>query len=206
VLTYAPLFSGGDYYREGAKMRRIIIILITVLGTIFIVSACARPEVALAPEPSPTPTPTPAESVTFADTTLEAAIREAIHKPEGSIQVSDLESLTMLIAEVTGIQNLAGLEYCVYLCGLDLYSNNISDLSPLASLTNLQRLYLRFNNINDLSPLSGLTNLEYLNLEINNISDLSPLASLTNLTELDLSQNNITDLSPLSGLTNLEYH
>jgi Leucine-rich repeat (LRR) protein len=157
----------GDVpFRRSREMRRLSMILIIPLVTFFIIGACAKPAVAPAPEPAPAqepaptpapePTPTPGESVTFADTKLEAAIREAIHKPEGSIQMSDLESLTTLIAEMKGIQNLAGLEYCVYLRELDLYSNNIRDLSPLASLTNLQRLYLRFNNISDLSPLASL--------------------------------------------------
>jgi len=178
-------------------MRRFSMILIIFSATFFILGACARPAVA----------PTPAESVTFADAKLEAAIREAIHKPEGPIQMPDLESLTTLIVDwrVKGIQNLAGLEYCVYLCELELFSNNLSDLSPLSSLTNLQRLDLKFNNISDLSPLSSLTNLEVLSLKINNISDLSPLAGLTNLEYLDLGNNNISDISPMSGLTNLEY-
>jgi len=131
------------------KMGRTIIILITVLATFFILGACARPAVA----------PTPAESVTFADTKLEAAIREAIHKPEGSIYMSDLESLTKLTATFKGIQSLAGLEYCVYLRQLNLSGSQISDVSPLASLTNLNVLDLGKNQISDLSPLASLTNL-----------------------------------------------
>ena len=83
------------------------------------------------------------------------------------------------------------------------YSNNISDIAPLAGLTNLTELGLAYNNISDLTPLAGLTNLEDLNLWENNITDISPLAELTNLVALSLDDNNITDLTPLAELTNL---
>jgi hypothetical protein len=86
---------------------------------------------------------------------------------------------------------------------LGLDNNNITDLTPLAGLTNLTYLYLNDNNISDLSPLAGLTNLEVLWLDNNNITDLTPLAGLTNLVVLYLPFNNITDVTPLAGLTNL---
>ena len=54
-------------------------------------------------------------------------------------------------------------------------------------------LNLNDNNITDLTPLAGLTNLTELWLADNNISDLTPLAGLTNLTELYLPQNSISD-------------
>jgi Leucine-rich repeat (LRR) protein len=73
--------------------------------------------------------------------------------------------------------------------------NQISDLSPLASLTNLTRLGLSQNGITDLSPLTSLINLTDLGLYGNQISDLSPLASLTNLTRLDLEQNPLSSAS-----------
>jgi internalin A len=48
-----------------------------------------------------------------------------------------------------------------------LGDNQISDLSPLSGLTNLQELTLRGNQISDISPLMELVNLEYLNLADN---------------------------------------
>jgi len=79
----------------------------------------------------------------------------------------------------------------------------ITDLSPLANLTNLQVLHLGNNQITDLSPLANLTNLQILHLSNNQITDLSPLANLTNLQVLYLSNNQITDITPLANLTNL---
>ena len=64
---------------------------------------------------------------------------------------------------------------------LALIKSNISDISPLAGLTNLQGLFLTSNNISDISPLAGLTNLETLDLTGNNISDLSPLVANSGL-------------------------
>jgi len=145
-----------------------------------------------------------AETVTFPDENLEAAIRDALGKQAGErITVDELANLTALDASASGITDLSGLEYCTNLDWLALRGNQISDISVLAGLTNLQVLWLGHNNISDISPLAGLTNLESLSLWDNNISDISPLAGLTNLWELYLGDNNISSISPLvanSGL------
>jgi Leucine-rich repeat (LRR) protein len=139
----------------------------------------------------------------FPDENLEAAVREAIGKPEGPIYLSDLEGLTSLDASERDITDLTGLEYCTSLTWLDLSHNQISDLSPLSELTSLAYLHLEGNQIGDLSPLSGLTSLTVLSLSNTQTSDLSLLSGLTSLTELNLGGNQISDLSPLSGLTSL---
>ena len=59
--------------------------------------------------------------------------------------------------------------------------------------------------VTDLSPLKDLTNLERLDLEDTQVSDLSPLEGLTNLKALVLDQTQVTDLSSLKGLTNLKW-
>jgi Leucine-rich repeat (LRR) protein len=104
--------------------------------------------------------------------------------------------------QISDLSPLAGL---TNLQELYLHNNQVSDLSPLAGLTNLQELSLYWNQINDLSPLAGLTNLQELSLFCNQINDLSPLAGLTNLRLMDLEGNQISDISPLAGLTNLWY-
>jgi len=60
------------------------------------------------------------------------------------------------------------------------------------------------NQISDISPLAPLTNLHWLRAANNQISDISPLASHTNLVRLELHYNQISDISPLvenSGLS-----
>jgi internalin A len=86
---------------------------------------------------------------------------------------------------------------------LELEYSEISDLSPLASLKNLNYLWLLGNNISDLTPLQELIKLTDLEININQISDISPLQALTNLTELNLSENQISDITPLKKLNKL---
>ena len=102
---------------------------------------------------------------------------------------------------ISDITPLAGL---TNLTDLGVSESNITDITPLAGLTNLRVLHLGGNNISDVTPLAGLTNLTSLYLDYNNISDITPLAGFTNLKVLDLTRNNISDITPLAGLTNLK--
>jgi len=88
----------------------------------------------------------------------------------------------------------------LYLYG---HYEDLTDISPLGSLTNLTTLHLGYNNITDISSLGSLTNLTELDLSTNEITDISALRSLTNLTTLNLYENRITDVSALRSLTNL---
>ena len=124
----------------------------------------------------------------FPDKVLEASVRMELEKPEGPILRGDLKRLDHIDWGGAKIEDLTGLEYAVNLETLRL-TIEISDISPLASLTNLTELELVDNQITDISPLASLTNLTHLALADNQISDVSPLASLTNLTELYLQNN-----------------
>ncbi len=72
---------------------------------------------------------------------------------------------------------------------MDLWDNDIEDLSPLASLTDLRELWIPYNLISDLSPLAGLDKLVQLKVYGNKITSLEPLRGLTNLNVLDLRGN-----------------
>ena len=172
------------------------------------------------------------------DAALQAVVREALEEmglpASAPFTKEKMLQLTSLIANHRGIVDITGLEFAMYLSELYLGGRNrITDLSPLANLTNLTHLHLWHRRVEgmppvtnlDISPLSGLINLESLVLEnsgisdislltelkalqglglsANTIEDISPLAGLKKLQRLDLSANNIEDLSPLSGLTNL---
>ena len=101
-------------------------------------------------------------------------------------------------------RNLEGLQFAVNLTELSLsFNNDLSDLSPLAGLSNLRSLSVGFSPISDLSPLAELTNLVSLSLPRTDISDLSPLEGLTNLESLDLAFNGDLSLGPLASLTTL---
>ena len=156
----------------------------------------------------------PGESITGADMAMLPKLdarNTSISDLTGLEHATNLESLWLDGEDVQGIwrnsnsvSNLSPLAGLTNLIELELRDNNITDLSPLADLTSLTRLGLRDNNISDLSPLAGLTNLTWLGLWGNRISDLSPLTRLTKLTELRLGGNKITDISPVAGFINLE--
>jgi len=166
------------------------------------------------------------------DPTLEAAIREAIDKPKGTITKDDLKEVTELRTSFPElVSDLTGLEYCANLRKLRI-EGPITDLLPLSSITSLQRLSISITapvKIIDISPLSFLTNLQELNLtapKISNMSsafeglinlqslylglplwlniDILALKGLTNLRYLEIRGGKIRDISPLSSLVSLE--
>ncbi|MBN1362029.1 MAG: hypothetical protein JW993_15645 [Sedimentisphaerales bacterium] len=143
------------------------------------------------------------DAVVFADPNLKELVERELWLEDPT--PTDMLQLTSLSAENSGIRDLAGLEYGTNLQMLVIRWNQISDLGPIAGLTNLRHLDAHANgNIRDLSPLAGLVNLETLIVRINDISDISPLAGLACLQELQIQCNSIADISPLAGLTELE--
>ena len=149
------------------------------------------------------------------DANLRAVIADSLGKTSGeAITSAEMATLTRLDAPNKDIRDLTGLEQAINLTGLDLgsasvngafpNSNAISDLSPLSNLTNLTELELDRNSISNISPLSGLIRLTDLDIGFNSISDVSVLSGLTSLEVLGLGGNSITDVSVLSGLTSLE--
>lgn len=113
------------------------------------------------------------------------------------VQTLNLSNTGVTEADLPGLITLPDLD------SLHLVSNNLEDISALASATSLRVLYLSGNNITDLSPLTTLTGLTVLHLANNQISDVLPLSTLTGLTNLYLGSNEIADASPLSSLTSL---
>ena len=99
---------------------------------------------------------------------------------------------------------MTGLQFATNLTWLNLFDNQVSDLSPIAGLINLRGLILNNNLVSDISPLKGLKNLYYLKFNDNQVSDLSPLAGLIDLEVLEFSKGDVSDLSPLAGLINLK--
>jgi Leucine-rich repeat (LRR) protein len=115
---------------------------------------------------------------------------------------ANVTHLSLHNGRLTDISPLASLTDLVW---LDLEGNNLTDLTPLAGLTKLERLDLDYNYaLADISPLSSLVNMVELDINRTLIADLSPLANMKRLDDLDLRWNpNITDISPLAGLTSL---
>ena len=161
------------------------------------------------------------------DPNLRQAVREKLKIADGSpLTIADMKHFYDLVSINAGITNMQGLEHATNLQWLTLGSNEIQDLSPLASLPRLKGLWIYRNPISDIRPLEGLMNLEVLDvaacqlsdirplekltrlenlrLHVNSIRDISPLANLKDLRELWLQYNEIVDITPLAGLTALQ--
>lgn len=139
------------------------------------------------------------------DTNLLTAIANTLGKPNAStITITEMETLTNLIADDAGIRDLTGLEKATKLQRIELRRNAITDLTPLAGLIRLNNIKLRGNNITDVSPLANLKSLDWLGLEETNITDLSPLSGLVRLKGIGIDNTPVTDLTPLAKLPSLE--
>jgi internalin A len=102
------------------------------------------------------------------------------------------------LRDLTPLATLANLQ------DLYVFDTQVSDLSPLEKLTNLQRLYVGATHVSDLSPLEKLTNLQWLVVDATQVSDLSSLKKLTKLQGLYVDHTPVSDLLPLERLTNLQ--
>ena len=146
--------------------------------------------------------------VDIPDAALRKAVEDVLGKEPGdSITRREMATLRELryLGRVRPVRQLKGIEYAVNLRVLELNTNFISDVSPLAGLTSLTKLDLGINAISDVSPLAGMASLTRLNLAANAISDVSPLAHMPSLTTLWLGSNAISDVSPLAGMSSLTW-
>lgn len=102
------------------------------------------------------------------------------------------------------ITDITGIEYLTNLESINLNNNKITDLTPLSNLEHLKDLYIGLNDCVDFSPLSNLKNLEKLHLGGNNMSNgLSFLQNLNNLEELRLNACEIPNEIDISYIFNL---
>ena len=150
----------------------------------------------------------PPKAISIPDPNLAAAVRETLGLAPGTpitqmdmlglVKFSDHDFDYLHAADLTGLQHAIKMRELAFLKG-----TQISDITPLAGLTNLTWLSLNNSSVSDISAVAGLTNLTGLGLYNNSVSDISAVAGLTNLTELNLGNNHISDISAVAGLTNL---
>ena len=80
----------------------------------------------------------------------------------------------------------------------------IQSKCPNQKLEEIKNLNLWGNDLEDISLLGNLSNLEIASLSINKIKNLEPLKNLTNLKELYLRKNLIDDFKQIENLKNLQ--
>ena len=102
-------------------------------------------------------------------------------------------------ATASDIKNIAQISE------LDISDNKyLTNIEPLAQLTNLMRLDLAGTYIEDLKPIRNLTRLEELNLSSTQISSLDALKYATSLKALDLNSTTIDDISVIKRMGKLQ--
>jgi len=144
--------------------------------------------------------------VNIPDENFRLAINETLGQPPEHLPtVNEMASITYLEAGFRNIESIEGAEFLVNVNELNLYYNQIGDLSYLSGLMTLGYLHLWYNQVSDLTPLSNLTGLQYLELGENPIGDIAPISNLDNLVQLSLHNCQISILPNLSNLTSLNY-
>ncbi len=91
---------------------------------------------------------------------------------------------------------------------IDLSANNISDIYVFQTAPNrlsIRSLDLSYNALSDITPLASLTNLEYLDISYNMISSELPLLALTNLRQLNISGTPLSEQQIQILMANLPY-
>ena len=88
-----------------------------------------------------------------------------------------------------GARTAAHIQQQVDLDDPALYLNrgSVTDLAPLAGLSELWAVHLHANQVSDLHPLAGLHKLSLLDLAEDPIGDLAPILALPALSTLDIS-------------------
>jgi hypothetical protein len=104
--------------------------------------------------------------------------------------LEDLEEIEMADHE---IESLEGIEACRYARVVDLTNNNLTDLTELGTLHQVERLYLANNHIGMIDPLSNLIVLQVLDISYNDVDDLSPLFELNHLNYLNAMGNRVPE-------------
>ena len=102
--------------------------------------------------------------------------------------LEDLEEIEMADYE---IEFLDGIEACRHARMVDLSNNNLTDLTDLRYLHQIERLYLSNNHIGMIDSLSNLTVLQVLDISFNDVDDLVPLFELSHLSYLNVMGNRI---------------
>lgn len=84
-------------------------------------------------------------------------------------------------------------------------SYTLKTLNDLSLMPNLKEVCIIGKNISDISAVSGLVELEKIEIKHNHVTDISALAGLSCLTSVGINDNPITDLSPLISCPNLRF-
>lgn len=166
------------------------------------------PELAEHTQPVSEPASITVENKTPADSKDEQTIHEAIarvlNKAPSQLTETDYKEVTELYLSHASVTDIKPLAKLTNLQQLDLRGTNVSDISPLKRLKNLRLLDLHGVPVTDISVVASLAELRSLNLYDTKVSDISAVGSLTNLRGLGLNGTCVSDIDVVAGLKNLQ--
>ncbi len=146
------------------------------------------------------------EEVTFADSAMDAYIRQMLKLEAGSrILTSDLWNVKNLVLPAEVI-DYSDLQFFPYVTSLTIENSSVASLQILSSLSTLTELTIRNTAVSapDLAVIAGLPNLTRLTLAGCRLSSIDKLSSAGKLTYLDLSENTIKNIAALASMSALE--
>lgn len=188
------------------KKMKLITSLLLVLTVAFSMGDFTKPHPVEAEVTYTLTNPTPINEI-FPDPNLAKVVADWLKQPSvtSAVTQSQLNTVKALHFTSAGVQSLEGVQYLKNLTQLFGYGNQISDLTPLSNLTQLETLYIPKNQLSDLTPIANLSKLTTLDVEFNNVQTIDQLMNLTNLIELNISANPVSDISVVKNITQLEF-
>ncbi len=127
-------------------------------------------------------------------------------RPLTADNLASLDRISVTCNETPLIQNLTGAEHLTNLWSLNVNSNAITDISPLAAASSLRSLQLAGNPVASLEPLAGLDQLFSLNVVGVATADLSAIKRLPGLRSLQLGgARPLADFDFLSQMEHVTY-
>ncbi|MFX0027407.1 MAG: leucine-rich repeat domain-containing protein [Candidatus Hermodarchaeota archaeon] len=142
----------------------------------------------------------------FKFTDVESGKFEIIEDKEyRTVQKEDILTLDLSGKEIMDITEISGLEALTDLQILKLSNNQIGEIKGLETLKNLLKLDLRGNEISEIKGLKNLSNLIDLDLSYNKIREIQGLNNLINLKRLNLKGNLFVTIKGLENLIKLKH-
>lgn len=117
--------------------------------------------------------------------------------------IKEFQLLECLDISKLPIRDLSVLRSLSELKTLNCSDTDVSDLSPLSGLLNLQEIDFWGTPVNDVSSLENIVGLRKINLSNTKVTNLTPLAQLAHVKSLDVSETPVSDIRPLRKV--LEY-
>ncbi|HEY3406734.1 MAG TPA: leucine-rich repeat domain-containing protein, partial [Propionicimonas sp.] len=171
---------------RGRRWLAVVVAGVTLAGAVSLSAAPGRADAAVA----------------IPDARFHDCLDRNLGKADGvDISAAELESITQVYCDDSGIADITGARYLSSLSDLSLAGNDVSSISELKDLSTLAYLDLSRNRLSSIEGVYGLTNLKELRLSSNSITSIEGLANIKDPDLIDVSSNKIADLSPLKDFT-----